>query len=143
MEVFTAFVDNWLSESKKNTKKQRNTSFQKRKQDPERTFGWSPSKDDARSLQPTTASTKPTPLLALLPLGVLPGKVWFLANDVKEDDDIGASEDYKESDDNDKEMTIKKPMMTILSPKAPGRLPSYPLFMLPSITHYHYLIGPN
>ena len=65
------------------------------------------------------------------------------SNDVKEDDDIGASEDYKESDDNDKEMTIKKPMMTILSPKAPGRLPSYPLFMLPSITHYHYLIGPN
>ena len=132
MEVFTAFLTIDFQIVKK-----------KKKRNQERTFGWSPSKDEARSLQPTTASTKPTPLLALLPLGVLPGKVWFHANDVKEDDDIGASEDYKESDDNDKEMTIKKPMMTILSPKAPGRLPSYPLFMLPSITHYHYLIGPN
>ena len=56
----------------------------------------------------------------------------LLPNQNLEDDDIGASEDYKESDDNDKEMTIKKPMMTILSPKAPGRLPSYPLFMLPN-----------
>ena len=39
-----------------------------------RTFGWFPNKEEARSLQPTTASTNPTPLLAFLPFVFLPGK---------------------------------------------------------------------
>ena len=77
-----------------------------KKRNEERTFGWSPSKDDARSLQPTTASTNPTPLLVLLPLGFFPGKNWFHSNDVKEDDDVGANEDDRETNNENKEIDV-------------------------------------